>query len=175
MFNERRDFPRWKVEQVYIAQDGVCAKCGNSLEHGFHRHHKDGNPANNSIENLELLCPECHRATLGEAVINHRRQEEKILNDLNRLIDECFAGKLSGAVVERLIEAMKMSLKISRSLNKVDEGIESPPASIALLKRMQETRILQEAYIEGFKDGVRWLSESNCKQRKEQAFNSSLK
>jgi hypothetical protein len=62
---------------------------------------------------------------------------------------------LSGAVVERLIEAMKMPLKISRSLNKIDQGIESPPASIALLKRMQETRMLQEAYLEGFKDGVR--------------------
>jgi hypothetical protein len=154
---ERRDFPRWKVEQVYIAQDGVCARCGNSLEHGFHRHHKDGNPLNNSIENLELLCPECHRATLGEAIINHRKQEEKILNDLNKLIDECFAGKLSGAVVERLIEAMKISLRISRSLNKIDQGIESPPASIALLKRMQETRMLQETYLEGFKDGIRLM------------------
>ena len=70
-----------------------------------------------------------------EAVINHRKQEEKVLNDLNRLIDECFAGKLSRAVVERLIEAMEMSLKI----------------------RMQETRMLQEAYLQGFKDGVRWM------------------
>jgi hypothetical protein len=52
---------------------------------------------------------------------------------------------------------MKISLKISRSLNKVDEGIESPPTSIALLKRMQETKILQEVYLEGFKDGVRWI------------------
>ena len=163
----RKDFPRWKVEQVYIAQDGVCVRCGNSLEHGFHRHHKDGNPLNNSIENLELLCPECHRATLGDAVAEHRKQEEKILNDLNRLIDECFAGRLSGAVVERLMEAMKISLKISKSLNKIDQGIESPPASIALLKRMQETRMLQEAYLEGFKEGVRWLSRDNCKQREE--------
>jgi len=62
-----------------------------------------------------------------------------------------------------LIEAMKMSLKISRSLNKIDQGIESPPASITLLKRMQETRILQEAYLEGFKDGVRWIT-NNRKQ-----------
>jgi hypothetical protein len=46
-----------------------------------------------------------------------------------------FCWRLSGAVVERLIEAMKMSLKISRSLNKIDQGIESPPASITLLKR----------------------------------------
>jgi len=68
MFDDRRSFPRWKVEQVYIAQDEVCVRCGNSLEYGLHRHHKDGNPANNSIDNLELLCPECYRATLGEAV-----------------------------------------------------------------------------------------------------------
>jgi len=65
--------------------------------------------------------------------------------------------KLSGATVERLIEAMKTSLKISRSLNKIDQGIESPPASIVLLKKMQETKMLQEAYLEGFRDGVRWM------------------
>jgi len=65
--------------------------------------------------------------------------------------------KLSGATVERLIEAMKTSLKISRSLNKIDQEIESPPASIVLLKKMQETKMLQEAYLEGFKDGVRWM------------------
>jgi len=65
--------------------------------------------------------------------------------------------KLSGATVERLIEAMKTSLKISRSLNKIDQEIESPPASIVLLKKMQETKMLQEAYLEGFRDGVRWM------------------
>lgn len=157
---KRKDFPVWKVEQVYIAQDGACLKCGNSLEHGFHRHHKDGTPANNEISNLELLCPECHRATLGEAITEHRKQEEKVLNDLNKLIDECFAGKISGSVVERMIEAITLSLKVSRSLNKIDEGLESPPASIALLKRMQETKILQEAYLEGFKDGMKWLSQN---------------
>ena len=157
MITERKDFPKWKVEQIYMAQDGACIRCGASLEHGFHRHHKDGNPANNEIDNLELLCPECHRTTLGDALTEHRKQEEKVLRDLNRLIDECFAGKLRGAVVERLVEAIKLSLKVSRSLNKIDQGMESPPASIALLKRMQETRMLQQAYLEGFKDGVRWL------------------
>jgi hypothetical protein len=157
--SKRKDFPEWKVEQVYIAQDGACLRCGNSLEHGFHRHHKDGNPANNSIENLELLCVECHRATLGDSIIEHRKQEERALNYLNKLLDECFAGKISGAVVERMIDAITLSLKVSRNLNKIDEGIESVPASIALIKRMQETKILQEAYLEGFKDGIKWLSE----------------
>ena len=73
------------------------------------------------------------------------------------MIDECFAGRLSRAVVERLIEDIKISLKISRSLDKIDQRIESPPASITLLKRMQETRMLQEACLQGFKDGVRWM------------------
>lgn len=73
------------------------------------------------------------------------------------MIDECFSGKISGAIIERLIEAMKMALKISKNLNKIDQGIESPPASIELLKRLKETKMLQEAYLEGFKDGVRWI------------------
>ena len=89
-----------------------------------------------------------------------------MLRDLNRLIDECFAGRISGAVVERMIEAITLTLKISRNLNRLDEGIESPPASITLIKKLQETKILQEAYLEGFKDGVKWLTQnnSNCKK-----------
>jgi len=157
--SERRGFPQWRVELAYFAQDGVCARCGNTLEHGFHRHHKDGNPLNNTLDNLELLCPECHRATLGEAYKKHREQEERALNYLNKLLAECFNGRLSGATVERLMDAITLSLKISRSSNRLDEGIESPPPTIALLKKLQETRILQETYLEGFKDGIRWLSE----------------
>jgi hypothetical protein len=164
--DERRDFPKWKVELAYIAQDGVCTRCGNTLEHGFHRHHKDGNPLNNTLENLELLCPECHRATLGEAYKRHREQEERALNYLNKLLDECFNGRLSGATVERLVDAITLSLKISRSLSKLDTGIESPPPTIALLKKLQETRILQEYYLEGFKEGIKWLGE----QRSEGEF-----
>ncbi|MEM2294590.1 MAG: hypothetical protein QXI11_07090 [Thermoproteota archaeon] len=43
-------------------------------------------------------------------------------------------------------------------MNGIDKGIESPSASIELLKRLYETKLLQEAYLEEFKDGVRWLS-----------------
>jgi len=159
----RKDFPHWKVEAVYIAQDGVCARCGRPLEHGFHRHHKDGNPTNNDIDNLELLCPECHYATFKgakkEALERHRKQEEKVLSDINRLIDEAFAGKVSGALMERLLDAMKLSLRVSRKLAGLDEELESVPASIVMLKRMEETRILQEKYLEGFMDGAKSIRE----------------
>jgi len=56
------------------------------------------------------------------------------------------------------VDAITLSLKISRSLNKLDEGIESPPPTIALLKKLQETRMQQEAYLEGFRDGVNMLA-----------------
>ena len=155
----RKNFPKWKVEAVYYAQDGVCARCGGSLEKGFHRHHKDGNPMNNSIDNLELLCPECHRATLGDEIEKHRQMEARILEKLNTLIDYAFEGKLSGAQVERLLEAMKLALKISRKQAKYDEGLETPPASIVLLRKLKETKILQDIYLEGFKDGVRYATQ----------------
>jgi len=36
---------------------GACARCG---EYAEVVHHKDGNKANHSIENLEPLCSKCH-------------------------------------------------------------------------------------------------------------------
>jgi len=40
---------------------GYCEKCRMSLLHvQSHIHHIDGNPKNNKLENLILLCPNCH-------------------------------------------------------------------------------------------------------------------
>ncbi|MDW8061475.1 MAG: hypothetical protein RMJ00_02115 [Nitrososphaerota archaeon] len=40
-----------------------------------------------------------------------------------------------GALHRDLIEVIILSLKVNRNLNKIDEGVENPPALIALLKR----------------------------------------
>lgn len=42
----------------------VCVRCG-SLE-GLEVHHKDGDPHNNILENLEFLCMPCHRRVHAE-------------------------------------------------------------------------------------------------------------
>ena len=167
---KRKFFEDWKVTQVYLAQEGVCARCGAPLEHGFHRHHKDGNPANNSIENLELLCPRCHYATFGaEGEKNpweeHKKLEEKMLQRVDEIIGKAVEGKMSGAVVDKILEAIKLELSLSRSINRINEELEKVPPSIAIMKKLYETRILQETYLEGFRDGVEAVKDLLCPKK----------
>jgi len=151
---KRKDFHKWQVDLVVIAQDNCCLKCGNTLKKGFHRHHKDKNHANNKTDNLQLHCAECHRAEKGDALKEHRKQEKKILEDLNNLLDKGFEGKLSGANMERMLEAMGMSLKVSRSVNEMDVGVEYPSASLTLGTRIKEIETMTEYYLKGLHEGI---------------------
>jgi group II intron reverse transcriptase/maturase len=43
-----------------------CQRCGKYAPGMLgHVHHKDGDPTNDDLDNLELLCEQCHRATEG--------------------------------------------------------------------------------------------------------------
>ena len=54
-----------------LVRDGIrkdqCEICGMSEWQGvklpLELHHKDGNPYNNSLDNFEILCPNCHSQT----------------------------------------------------------------------------------------------------------------
>jgi len=37
-----------------------CKKCGETRKESLTFHHKDGNPRNNKLSNIEILCKECH-------------------------------------------------------------------------------------------------------------------
>ena len=37
-----------------------CERCGYSKHEILHVHHRDRNRSNNNLENLELICPNCH-------------------------------------------------------------------------------------------------------------------
>jgi hypothetical protein len=39
---------------------GICNRCGYNKSEILQVHHKDHNRKNNAIENLELICPNCH-------------------------------------------------------------------------------------------------------------------
>ena len=67
----------YKLKEKLI-RDGLkkdcCALCGISEWQGkklpLELHHKDGNHYNNSLENLEILCPNCHSIQEGNSGAN---------------------------------------------------------------------------------------------------------
>lgn len=68
-----------------LIEDGIkkdeCEKCGLSEWMGqkisLELHHKDGNRFNNELENLEILCPNCH-----SLIPNHRRMKKSLDNSV---------------------------------------------------------------------------------------------
>lgn len=47
--------------KVLVRSKGKCECCGINLDNVKpHIHHKDGNPRNNKLSNLRVLCPNCH-------------------------------------------------------------------------------------------------------------------
>ena len=61
-----------------LIKDGLkpnhCEICGASIWQGYQLplelHHKDGNHQNNSLDNLQILCPNCHSIQEGNAGAN---------------------------------------------------------------------------------------------------------
>jgi hypothetical protein len=59
----------WTVdekEKVRIRQDGKCAHCAKPPPR-WEYHHQDGDRSNNSLENCEGLCPNCHSVETHES------------------------------------------------------------------------------------------------------------
>lgn len=71
IFNSFTPIKRETVKSAYIDRilNGIakCEICGitewNNKPLVFHIHHIDGCPTNNNLDNLQLLCPNCHSQT----------------------------------------------------------------------------------------------------------------
>lgn len=65
-------------------KEHICECCGNTTWNDMpiplEVHHEDGNNANNQIENLRLLCPNCHALTDTYRGKNTKRHRQKISN-----------------------------------------------------------------------------------------------
>ncbi len=73
---------------------GPCADCGNP---GYDLHHKDGNPSNNVLENIELLCRRCHMTRDGRLSALRRQAKAASLANPHTPIEVCKRGHpLSG-------------------------------------------------------------------------------
>jgi DNA-binding CsgD family transcriptional regulator len=67
---------RWYKKYLIIKYGEKCMKCGWNKRHSItHKvpielEHKDGNSENHNLNNLELLCPNCHSLTLTYKGLN---------------------------------------------------------------------------------------------------------
>lgn len=70
IFNDSSSIKTASVKKEYISRilnSAYCEQCGITNWNGktiiFQLHHIDGNYKNNNLENLILLCPNCHSQT----------------------------------------------------------------------------------------------------------------
>ena len=74
--------------RIALEQKGYCNKCGLNEWQGepiaLELEHKDGDNQNNSRDNLECLCPNCHATTdtwRGRNKNRGRKTQQKVTND----------------------------------------------------------------------------------------------
>lgn len=82
-FEELSDALKRKV--IFEEQNGQCNKCGNDKWLGelipLELEHIDGDNTNNCRENLEFLCPNCHRLTHTWGGRNKKESSRYILDE----------------------------------------------------------------------------------------------
>ena len=88
--------PRHYKEYLVEIHGEKCEKCEWAEVHNItgnvpiQLHHIDGNSDNNKLDNLELLCPNCHALTDNYGSLNRNGQStyrKKYRNDRNSLLE----------------------------------------------------------------------------------------
>ena len=105
----------------------MCEICYNtkwlSIPISLELHHIDGNPNNNDLLNLQLLCPNCHSTTPNYRGKNKKKVEKQNISD------------------ETLIQIIPDSYTIRHALLKV--GLKAAGANYARIKKLIITNNLQ--------------------------------
>lgn len=83
------DSPNW-ADRVYYNPEGKALRAGKerlhrqlwkdangSIPEGYEIHHKDGNPLNNTLSNLECLSPKDHTQWHAENISEERREQAR--------------------------------------------------------------------------------------------------
>jgi hypothetical protein len=129
------------------------------MDEPFQIHHKDKDHSNNELSNCEALCIKCHHTTFGSdnPYTKHKIQEAMCLDTINQVLKQASDSnsKMSGATLEKLLEGITQSLKISRQATGLDYGMMRTPASINIERGYAESKAWGDAFNEGYMEGVK--------------------
>lgn len=82
--------PGEQRERVWNEQGKVCDKCKIDSWMGqeliFEYHHKNGDKYNNSRENVQYICPNCHSQTLTDRFKNRHHSRESVIKILRAML-----------------------------------------------------------------------------------------
>lgn len=151
-----------RAEISYMA-DNVCCYCtvpGRALQ----LHHIDENPANNDIDNLVLLCLECHNKTQIKGGFGKKASPEEIKKYRNMWYKEM--QSVRNTVKEELVKARTNSFETSIILDDCNQDyiyeknnpkltgfiLSIPSFYISLEKRAQI--LFDTGYISNIREGI---------------------
>jgi 5-methylcytosine-specific restriction endonuclease McrA len=69
---ERKEFSQETVDAAWKRANEVCEECGKQLVYEnrgpegrgcWQAHHKNGDNSDNSLDNCQILCSDCHKKT----------------------------------------------------------------------------------------------------------------
>jgi hypothetical protein len=122
-----------RVLKLRLIKDGykrnVCEVCGisewNGLPLTMQLHHKDGNPYNNCLENLMIICPNCHSQTNNFRGRSNRDVPKPInyCQDCGRQISRSSKRCLSCASKHRLPANVKIDMTVEEFLEYKKQGL----------------------------------------------------
>lgn len=92
-----------------------CARCGYDNALVMEVHHKDRNRGNNAIENLEVLCANCHRLEHDSDRRQKRGRTKPLTSQVNMRVPEVLLARIDSAAGEDgrskwILEACRMRL-----------------------------------------------------------------
>lgn len=89
---------------LYNLKERKCEICGIvdwlGKELSFQLHHKDGDNTNNTLENLQILCPNCHSQTENYAGKNIKTKNESICLNCGKTVSRgyCYCRSCAGKI-----------------------------------------------------------------------------
>lgn len=103
--NNTRKISSWKLKNRLLEEhlkENVCEICGISEWNGkpisCQLHHKDGDNTNNSLDNLQMLCPNCHSQTdnfAGRKNRKHSARRRKHISNIDRALTKEERSKIN--------------------------------------------------------------------------------